>query len=251
MDGDDIVERSNISSHTLIVNQCGKDGFSQRSLDGKTIRFFSVNDKGLTKSRNFAIKNSDADICLLCDDDESFKDGYEERILTAYRKLKDADVIAFKIGNRPQRFPDEVKRLGYFNLMKISSWQISFKRASLIDKGILFDENMGAGTQNGAEEEFKFLTDCRKAGLKIYYCPEIIADVAQESSTWFSGFNESFFINRGNTTRYIMGLFPAVFYAFYYAFAKRKMFGGMSGFKAFRLMLRGIRENRLEKLKRK
>lgn len=249
---DDIVERSNITSDVLVVDQCGKDDYSQRSLNGQTVRIFSVNDRGLTKSRNFAVRNSKADICLLCDDDESFKKGYEQKILAAYDKIKDADVIAFKIGNRPPSFPDRVKKLGYLDLMKISSWQISFKRTSLLEKGILFDENMGAGTENGAEEEFKFLTDCRKAGLNIYYCPVTIADVAQQSSTWFCGFDEKFFINRGNTTRYIMGLFPAVLYALYYAFKKRKMFGSdMSGSKAFRFMLKGIRENRLEKLKRK
>ena len=41
----------------------------------------------------------------------------------------------------------------------------------------------------------------------------MIADVAQTKSTWFKGYNEEFFVNRGNTTRYIMGYVPALVYA--------------------------------------
>lgn len=250
--GDDIIERSNIASDTLIVNQCEAENYQEQKLGGKTIRIFSVTGKGLTKSRNFAIKHSDADICLLCDDDEVFKNGCEDAILKAYDEISDADVIAFNIGNRPAKFPDKIRKLNYFDLMKISSWQISFKRQSLNDSGIAFDENMGAGSGNGAEEEFKFLTDCRKAGLKIYYYPYAIADVAQTQSTWFHGFDEAFFINRGNTTRYIMGFFPALLYALYYTFAKRQMIKPyMNWTKAFWTTCRGIFENRLSKLKKK
>ncbi len=65
-------------------------------------------------------------------------------------------------------------------------------------------------------------------------------------------FDEKFFINRGNTTRYIMGLPLSVAYAFYYTFTKRKKISAdMKWTRAFRLTLKGIRENRLTKLKEK
>lgn len=70
-----------------------------------------MNDKGLTKSRNYAIKHSEADVCLLCDDDEVFSRNYEEGILTAYRDLPEADVIIFNIGNRPAHWGDMPKSL--------------------------------------------------------------------------------------------------------------------------------------------
>lgn len=243
---EDIVKKSNIVSDTLVVNQCDENGYREKITNGKTTRIFSLTDRGLTKSRNFAIAHSCADVCLVCDDDESFKKGYERKILRAYEKIKDADVIIFKIGNQPVKFPDKVKRLGYFDIMHVSSWQISFRRKSLIEKGIGFDEKMGAGTGNGAEEEFRFLRDCLKAGLKIYYVPVDIADVAQSSSTWFKGYNEEFFVNRGNTTRYIMGFLPSLMYAFYYCFRKKKdIEKNISWKKAFVFTCKGIFENRL------
>lgn len=257
---DDIIERSRIESDTIIVNQCGEDGYREFKLrhgdidqennqdKDNDIRIFSVNDTGLTKSRNFAIGKSTADICLLCDDDEVFVDGYEEGILKAYRDLPEADVIIFNIGNRRARWGDSVRKLGYLDLMHVASWQISFRRRSLIQNDVYFDERMGAGSGNGAEEEFKFLTDCRKKGLAIYYVPFVIADVAQTKSTWFKGYDRDFFINRGNTTRYIMGYIPAVLYAAYYSIRKRGQFDSdISWFKAFRWILKGIHENRLGK----
>ena len=247
---EDIITKSHIESDTIIVNQCGYDGYNEYDRNGHKTRIFSVNDKGLTKSRNYAIKHSEADVCLLCDDDEVFSRNYEEGILTAYRDLPEADVIIFNIGNRPAHWGDMPKKLGYLDLMHVASWQISFKRESIVNNNVYFDEHMGAGSGNGAEEEFRFLTDCRKNGLAIYYVPFVIADVAQTKSTWFKGYNEEFFINRGNTTRYIMGYVPAVLYAAYYSIRKRHQFDSdISWFKAFRLILKVIHENRLGKKK--
>jgi glycosyltransferase involved in cell wall biosynthesis len=242
----DIVKESRIMSDTLIVNQCGENDYRQEIRNDHIIRIFSVDDKGLTKSRNYAIDKSEADVCLLCDDDEEFADNYEEGILTAYRNIPEADVIIFNMGNMPTIHKNLPCKLGYFDLMHVASWQISFRRKSILESGISFDTRMGAGTGNGAEEEFKFLTDCRRAGLNIYFDPFIIGNVAQTQSTWFSGYNRDFFINRGNTTRYIMGLFPAIAYALYYSIKKRKQFDrNISWLEALRLMLKGIFENRL------
>lgn len=108
--------------------------------------------------------------------------------------------------------------------MKVSSWQISFRRARILDAGVRFDELMGAGTGNGAEEELKFLTDCEKAGLRIYYVPALIASVAQTESTWFHGYTETFFENRGATTRYILGSCLAALYAVYFVIRKRSLY---------------------------
>lgn len=245
---DDIIGRSNIKSDTLIVNQCDRDDYCEYDRDGRRIQVFSVHDTGLTKSRNYAIRRSTADICLLCDDDEIFADNYEDGIIKAYRDIPDADVIIFDIGNRATRQKGTSKKMSYFDLMHVASWQISFRRGRLVEEDIYFDERMGAGSGNGAEEEFKFLTDCRKKGLGIYYVPLVIADVAQTKSTWFKGYNEEFFINRGNTTRYIMGYLPALLYAMYYSVRKRSLFDkDISWFKALRLMVKGMNENRLGK----
>lgn len=249
-DSKEMIKRSHITSDTVIINQCDEENYKEENICNALLRTFSVTDRGLTKSRNLAISKSQADICIICDDDEIFNDGYEKAVSSAYDALPDADIIIFDMVDRPLKWGNSIKRLGYIDLMSVSSWQITFRREKLLASGVLFDENMGAGSGNGAEEEFRFLTQCRKAKLRIYHYPFRLASVAQTQSTWFKGFDEEFFVNRGNTTRYIMGLPLSVLYAAYYAFAKRKQLSGMSMLKAFSYTVKGIKENRLTKLKK-
>ena len=42
-----------------------------------------------------------------------------------------------------------------------------------------------------------FLQDCIRAGLKIYRSPIKVADVKQESSSWFEGYTEKYYVDKG------------------------------------------------------
>lgn len=243
---DTLVRQSQLTGDVVVINQCDQEAYAEYSTEDGIVRFFSTRQRGLTKSRNMAIAKSQADICMLCDDDEVFVPDYEKKILAAYESLPQADVIVFKMVNRPPSFEDQVMPLRFPKTMKVSSWQISFRRQRLLETGVRFDELLGAGTGNGAEEELKFLRDCEKAGLTIYYVPEEIASVGQEVSTWFSGFTEPFFENRGATTRYILGLGMASVYAVYYVIRKKELYQEqISPWAALRATFRGIRENKI------
>lgn len=245
---DELVRRSRLTGDVIVVNQCDTEGYAQYPTDHGRAHIYSTCQRGLTKSRNMAIRHATADVCLLCDDDEVFLPDYETRILQAYQTLPQADLIAFKISNRPPSFPDRVMRLRFPKTLKVSSWQISFRRERVLSAGIRFDELLGAGTGNGAEEELKFLTDCQRAGLVMYYVPTEIASVAQTESTWFRGYTETFFENRGATTRYILGAGLASAYALYYVIRKRKLYRkNLSSRRALCAIFRGIRQNKIQK----
>lgn len=239
-----LAHTSRLTGNVLIVNQCCRDDV----ITSDAVRMLSTTQRGLTRSRNMAIRNATADICMLCDDDERFVDGYEQAILSAYTQLPQADVIIFKMKNRPASFDNRIQRLRFPKIMKVSSCQISFRRKRLLQSGAFFDEHLGAGTGNGGEEELKFLLDCQRAGLKIYYVPQVIASVAQTESTWFHGFDETFFENRGATTRYILGPVLAGVYGLYYILRKRGMYAeDISPQNALKAIFRGIRENKIAK----
>lgn len=245
---DALIQKSAITGDAVVINQCDREGYAEYPTARGLARMYDTRQRGLTRSRNMAIAKSDADVCMLCDDDEVFVQDYEEKIRSAYERLPQADVIAFKMGNRPLSFADKVKRLKFPQTMKVSSCQISFRRDSLLRTCVRFDELLGAGTGNGAEEELKFLRDCEKAGLRIYYVPTEIAAVGQTESTWFGGFTEQFFFNRGATTRYILGWPLAAVYAVYYAVKKSRMHEfQISPWNALRAMFRGMRENPISK----
>lgn len=244
----ELIRSSGVMGDVVVINQCDRERYDEfKTLNG-IARVFSTPQRGLTKSRNMAIEKAKADICLLCDDDEQFVSDYEEKIRSAYENLPYADVIVIKMLNRPPSFPDRIMRLRFPQTMKVSSWQISFRREKIVSAGIRFDELLGAGTGNGAEEELKFLIDCQKAGLQIYYAPVEIASVAQTASTWFSGFDEKFFENRGATTRYILGAVPAAVYAVYYVIRKHALYrDDISMWKAFRAIFCGILGDKIGK----
>lgn len=245
---DRLVRKSGLTGNVLIINQCHMESYSEYQTEKGIARMISVTERGLSKSRNLAIEKAMADICLLCDDDEEFVPDYETKILDTFDKIPTADVVIFKICNRPKSFPDKTQRLRFPQTMRVSSWQIAFRRERLVQAGVRFDELLGAGTGNGAEEELKFLIDCEKRGLSIFYAPVAIASVAQQQSTWFDGFTVAFFENRGASTRYILGPLPAAAYAVYYAVRKRKMYREQISVKdALAAMFRGILHNKIGK----
>lgn len=243
-----LIRRSGLTCDVVVINQCDWEGYAEYPVLGGTVRMFSTQQRGLTRSRNMALEKAHGDICLLCDDDEVFLPGYEERILRAYERVPQADVVVLKMENRPASFPDRVMRLRFPLTMRVSSWQISFRRERLHAAAVRFDEFLGAGTGNGAEEELKFLLDCERSGLRIYYVPVVIASVMQKQSTWFHGYDYRFFENRGATTRYILGAGVASIYAIYYIIQKRRMYeADISSWAALCAVFRGIREDRISK----
>ena len=226
-----LVEASRLTGDVLIINQCDREDFAQVPTKTGTARMFSTRERGLTRSRNMAISKSTADVCLLCDDDEVFVPDYEKIITGAYEKLPKADVIVFNMANRPASLGNRVRQLHFPYTCRVSSWQISFRRQSLLRSGVRFDTLLGAGTGNGGEEELKFLTDCRRAG------------------PWFHGYTQTYFENRGATTRYILGLPLAFVYAAYYAVSKRSLYT-FSPWQAFKATCRGMKGNRIGMLAR-
>lgn len=244
LQGFEIVEKSKIKSDVLIVNQCGEEKLEEKTTDGYQAIKYSTTERGLSRSRNMAINKSDADICILCDDDECFVEGYAEKVEEAFQKYADADIIIWDMANWESKFNSKMQYLKFPNILKVSSCQISFRREKIKEQNLSFNVHMGAGTGNGAGEENKFLLDCIKSGLKVLYLPEKIAFVAQEESTWFDGYNEKFFFQRGAATRYMLGVPLAFLYAVYYVVVKRKLYRGqISMVQAFRYILKGMKAN--------
>ena len=175
---DMLIRVSRITGDVLVVNQCDEEAYTEFSTRDGLARIYSTKQRGLTKSRNMAVRNAKGDICLLCDDDEIFAKDYDKKIIKVYEQLPQADVVIFKMENRPSAFQNKIMRIRFPQTLHVSSWQISFRRENLLKANVFFDELLGAGTGNGAEEELKFLRDCERAGLQIYYVPTEIASVA-------------------------------------------------------------------------
>lgn len=203
MDDENYIDTLNLTSDAVVINQCDTDServCERRSVNGsnQTVKYVCTNERGLSRSRNMAIENATADICILCDNDVVYVDDYQKLILESFEKYDDADIIVFYIKRKEKPVPNyfSVKRMDYLSVLKIFSPEIAFRRESV--KDIKFNTDFGAGSGKYIMgEENIFLYDALKAGKKIYYVPIKIAELKEVASTWFSEYNEKFFISRG------------------------------------------------------
>ena len=248
-----IIERSNVQTDVVVVNQCDKDSvdeFDFKNKKGETChaKFINTTERGLSRSRNMAIRNAWGDVCQICDDDEILPDDYEEIILNAYNGLQNVIIITFALNwlDHSKVYPEEKKSVGLKEILQTSSQQITFKRNLLSKSNIIFDEKMGSGTGNGGGEENRFLLDCRKAGFKMFYIPKVIASISKGDSKWFKGYTEKYFRDRGWTSRRNLGLFLGLAFIMYNALNHRKIYtrDGLSFYCVLKNMIKGFFESR-------
>ena len=249
-----IIEKTGIQTDALVISQCDEEGFVQECTPKGVHRLLMTQQRGLSNSRNMSLDNAKGDILLLCDDDEKLFPFHVWTILSAYERL-DADIICFRFANQPSRLAQREQRLNKWTCLRIASWQITMRKDAIKQANVRFDPRMGAGSGNGAGEEVQFLRDCLSAGLKAWYVPEDIGtvgnsyyDTGEAEGTWFNGFDEKFFYQRGVSTRHTLGLVPSIAYAAYYALAKRKMYAKeMNPVQAFAHTLKGIVANDIDR----
>ena len=249
LEDDSYIDSLNITGEAVVVNQCDRENkatYTRKSAAGseQRITYIETKERGLSKSRNMAIASADADVCILCDNDVEYLPDYEIRIKDGFLKHPDADLIVFYIKRKEKPVPNypKPKRMGYLSVLKIFSPEIAFRRESI--KDILFDERFGAGSGRYLMgEENIFLYECLKRGLKIYYEPVMIAELREEESTWFKGYDREFFISRGANYAAMTRRFSLILI---WQFALRKMSiykkGGLDFARALSYMLEGRRE---------
>ena len=215
-----LAEQCNADTDVLMINQCDKEDYQEEIYNGHKIRMISTTERGLSKSRNMAIKNALGDILVIADDDLTYKDGYKDAILKAFDKEKKADAIAFNVHHTILRH----KRKTNKKFKKALPWKsycsvsLAFKRRKILEHNVFFNANFGAGSGVvSSGEESVWQHDLRKKGLKIYQHPFCIAEVSQAESTWFSGYDEKFFYDKGY---YLAEVMPTIkyFMKYYYIY---------------------------------
>ncbi|MGV3073732.1 glycosyltransferase [Clostridium baratii] len=237
-----IIDKMNINNDCIIINQCNRNEYQDIILENKNVKFICSKDRGLSKSRNLAIKNSNADICLLADDDLEYVDGYDQIILKAFEKNPQYDIIAFQVEGKNKsfkRYSNNEKKLGYITSLKVSSVEIAFRVKSIKEKGIKFNDLLGAGAKYYMGEENEFLYKALRNKLKIKYIPIKIADLYIGDSSWFEGYNEKYFYNKGAAFT-AMSYKYSIFLIIQFALRRRSLYKNeISVLKAINLMLKG------------
>lgn len=206
-EGFDIAHKTNVKSDLLIINQCDKEGYQEKEVDGYLWRMISTKERGLSCSRNMALDHARGKICLLCDDDEIYNDDFQEIVIKAFAELSQASLIGFNVN----RINVSMKKT-YYKITTIketeryrsfASPMLAFRLKEIKEKNIRFNEMFGSGTPWGPGEDSLFQRDARQKGLKLYEYPACIAtqDYSNESK-WFHGYNAEYFYNQGAFAEY-------------------------------------------------
>jgi len=165
----------------------------------KQVKIIEMKEKGLSKSRNSFLLNNLSGICILSDDDVLYEDDLKVNIQKAYKKYPDADIITFQAKTPEDGYFKNYSSIPFEHtqrtVAKVSSIEVTFKAKSIRDSKILFDERFGLGSTYKTGEEYIFLSDCLKKGLKVVYYPLPISIHPIESSG--KVFSEEMFIAKG------------------------------------------------------
>jgi len=204
----------------LIVNQTEENKLLVS--DFPSIRVINSFEKGLSKSRNLALKNAIGKIVLIADDDVVYKKDFDTKIVQAYNQYGNKAVISFCI-EKPngllfkKYLPKAKMNLGLMELFNVFSIEISLNTSIFDTLGVKFDEHFGLGSTFEMGEEAIFLSDIKNQNQQIAFVPIVIASHLEISSTDKFDFAKRYyiqgaFLSRVLKTNYFTGLAAKLFF---------------------------------------
>ena len=239
----------------LIVNQTENDKILNSGFSN--IKVINSYEKGLSKSRNLALKNASKKIGLIGHDDVVFIEGFDAKIIDSYNQNPLASLITFQtktFENRPFR---KYKKNNFWlkekDLVWILSIEITFKIEELKKKDIHFNELFGLGAKFQDAESLYFLRRANYQKQKILFEPKDIVIHEETSSSdeitsdrWLYAKTAGFY-KRYQSFSYIL-VFKMVFYLLRkklisYKQITHKLNIGMSGINDYKKLIKNNSEH--------
>lgn len=197
-----LIKKMNIQTDAIIINQCDCFGYEEIKNGNNIVKVYSFNERGVGLSRNTALMRATGDIVLFADDDEVFADDYERIIINEFKKNEKADFIVFDIdtfGNKKRKYKKitKKKKIYWYNCLKYGAVRFAVKLDCIRKNNISFSLLFGGGAKYGSGEDSIFIYDCIKSKIKIYQNSSKIATVNMTNSSWFDGYNEKYYYDKG------------------------------------------------------
>lgn len=195
-----IAQTMNLSTDSIVINQCDKNEYLEYQHKGNTIRCYSFAERGVGLSRNNALLRAKADIVLFSDEDIRYRDGYGEQVIKAFEDNPKADMILFNfdvIEERRTYHIEKKTKVGRLNCGRYPTYSFAIKREKLHKSGITFNLLFGGGAKYSNGEDSLFIKDCVRKGFNIIALPITLGTEEPRPSTWFNGYTEKFFFDRG------------------------------------------------------
>ncbi len=256
-DAKELPLRMNIESDAVIVDQIIGDeakerlGFSGNSEEccdfkGHSVKILFRDEKGVGLSRNTALDNSDpqAEIIQFGDDDIVYDAGYAQKILDEFYAHPEEDMLMFNVKAQEGRetyWNEDFARVRWHNYGRYPAYAICARRSKLVESGVRYSLLFGGGAPYMNGEDSLFLHDCLNAGLSIYRTATVIGHETPGESTWFKGYGEKFFFDRGVLYHFLYGKMAHIWGARYLIKNRREMCSELGLFKCIGLLYKGIK----------
>ncbi|MHB1101963.1 MAG: hypothetical protein ACYC0C_04105 [Devosia sp.] len=131
--------------------------------------------RGVAASRNAALAFCQTEALLFTDDDVSLLAAGMVSLIAEFEADPVLDLIAgqtlLETGTPEKRYPPGPRPLTAYNCARIGTVELAVRPRRIVARGIVFDTSFGAGTENFLGDEYIFVVDCLRAGLKGAYCP--------------------------------------------------------------------------------
>lgn len=243
-----LFRKMNIQTDAIIGNQWDRNCIEEKEQEGHKVKWISMCERGVGLNRNTVMMRSDADVCVFADDDMVFHDGYPKVVARIFEQYPDVDMVLFNLDekNSKRHRNTKIVKVNKKNYGKYGAARLAFRRESVYMAGVSFHLMFGGGAVYSSGEDSIFLYDCLKRKMKIIAVPVAIAQLHDDrESTWFSGYNDKFFFDKGVLYAHLYDK-KAKFVALYNCFKHRK--GRYSGYgwkNAYKKMKEGISSHRL------
>lgn len=178
------VHESYQNYNLLIINQTNENQFLVSN--SPNVRIINSSERGISRSRNLALKNAIGGLCLIADDDVVYTKDFKHLIVSSFETHSESDIITFKmidsLGVDFKTYPSTFIVHTRKTLQQVNSVVIAFKRQPIQTKNIYFNTLFGLGSEFQTADEYIFLRDALKVNLTLCFQPDVILKHADYSS---------------------------------------------------------------------
>lgn len=241
----ELAEKMNLQSDAIIINQCEENSYLEYEHRGYRIKGYSFAEKGVGLSRNNALLRATADIVLFSDEDIVYHEGYAEEILQAFEQHPKADILLFNMeveADRATYHIEKEHRVRFYNSGRYPTYSFAVRREKLHKANVTFSLLFGGGAKYSNGEDSLFLLECLKKGMKVYALPIEIGKEVPRPSTWFHGYTEKFFFDRGVLYYHLYGRLRHLMALRFLAAHGKIMCQDIPRREAYKLMRAGMKE---------
>lgn len=241
-----LAEKMDLQAESIIINQCAENKYEEFEYRGNRMRCYHFAEKGVGLSRNNALLRADGDICLFADEDIVYRRGAADAVRNAFREHPEADMLLFNIKVQEARRTYWIRswqRVHLYNCGRYPAYSFALRTRRMHEKNLTYSILFGGGAKYSNGEDSLFISDCIRAGLKVYAVPVEIGEEVPRPSTWFHGYDEKFFYDRGILYHVLYGRLAALMGLRFLMKNKAEMCSGEIDFKrAGALLKKGIRD---------